>query len=146
MKILDPIRSVSTDINIVTSTEGTSTTDDDENEDNNDGGEASDTDGGENKKKMMLIFYPLEGSEYIEATCSDLWGSNNEDGAFGPFYFNALHEDDMNPLFNGFTVMLERAPGKLYARKTFERTLFEDGATITEKTTFDLWHKAPRVR
>jgi len=97
------------------------------------------------KNKFMLIFYPLEGSEYFEVTCTDLLGGPNEDGAWGPYTFNGIHEEDMNPYYNGFTIMLERGPGKLYGRATFDRTINVE-VTITEKTTFDLFHIAPRVR
>ncbi|HEY5689388.1 MAG TPA: hypothetical protein VIS27_13875 [Yeosuana sp.] len=101
-------------------------------------------DAGDKKKKdeVMLIFYPLKGTEFIEVTCSDLWGGTNPDGTFGTASFNWLHEDTMNPKYNGFSIMMEKqGPGKLYARKKFERTRYEDGVMITERTSFELFHK-----
>jgi hypothetical protein len=148
VKILDPIRYVPINPNkpdrSETKPQETPPSDEGETKDETpppDEGEAKD----KNKNKMMLIFYPLEGSEFIELTCSDLWGGNNEDGAWGPFTFNGLHEDDMNPMYNGFTVMLEWGYGELFGWAAIDTTLNVE-VTVIEKTTFELWHKAPRVQ
>jgi len=104
--------------------------------------EENEQDDGGDQNKVMLIFYPLKGTEFIEVTCSDLWGGTNPDGTFGTASFNWLHEDTMHPDFKGFSIMMEKqGPGKLYARKKFERTRYEDGVMITERTSFELFHK-----
>jgi len=109
-------------------------------------------DAGDKKKKkkkdeMMLIFYPLNGTEFIEVPCSGLLGGPNPDGTFGTFSFNELYKHRMDTsTLGGFSIKLKRGSGKLYARKSIDSTRYEDGVAITEKTTFDLWHKAPRVR
>ena len=101
-------------------------------------------DAGDKKKKdeVMLIFYPLNGSEFIEVTCSDLWGGPNPDGTFGTFTFNELYKHKMYPKYGGYRIMLEKqSPGKLYARKTIDSTRHEEGVEIYERTSFDLFHK-----
>lgn len=99
-------------------------------------------DAGDQNKEVMLIFYPLNGTEFIEVTCSDLWGGPNPDGTFGTSFFNYLHEDTMYPKYGGYSIMLKKqGPGKLYARKTIDSTRYEEGVEITERTSFDLFHK-----
>jgi len=94
------------------------------------------------KDSIVLIFYPLEATEFIEVTCSDLWGGPNPDGTFGTASFNWLHEDTMFPKYGGYRFMLEKqGPGKLYAQKKIEQTRYEDGVMITERTSFELFHK-----
>jgi hypothetical protein len=92
-----------------------------------------------------LVFYPLEGSEYFDASCTDLLGGYNPDGAWGPSTFNGLHEDEMSTLWEAFIIAMDRGTGKLYARATYQRELTKEGANIYEETTFDLFHAAPRV-
>lgn len=106
-------------------------------------------DDGDQNKDVLLIFYPLEGSEFISATCADpnLWGSTNEDGTFGTFYFNMLYKHKMYPKYGGYRFMLEKqGPGKLYARKTIDSTRYEEGAKINERTSFELFHKPKGVQ
>ncbi len=139
MKILDPIRNVPTNVNIVRPNLYP-TEDGGENEDNNEEGENVDVN--KDKNKLMLIFFPLEGTEYIEATCTDLLGSDNPDGAWGPYTFNGLHEEDMNYVYNGFQFMLEWGYGELFGWATSEKNALD---IAKERTTFQLIHKAPRV-
>jgi hypothetical protein len=96
-------------------------------------------------EKFLLVFFPLAGSEFFETSCTDLFGGPNQDGAWGPYTFNNLHEDEMNPVYEGFSIEMERETGKLYGSKAYKRELTREGATIFEETTFDLFHDAPRV-
>lgn len=113
----------------------------DENEDK-DNSESKDSNNDKNKDKLMLIFYKLEATEFIEVTCSDLWGGMNEDGAFGPYTFNNLHEDDWNYVHEGFEFELEWGYGELFGWATSEKNASN---IAKEKTTFKLLHKAPPI-
>jgi hypothetical protein len=113
-------------------------------------GVASGADAGVNQSggeagEVSLIFFPLAGSEYFETSCTDLLGGPNPDGAWGPWTFNGIHEEEMNSEWDGFTIKLDRGTGKLYGRATYQRTETRPSATIYEETTFDLFHAAPRV-
>lgn len=120
------------------------------------GGSATTPDGtgtasgdGAKEQPIRVILRPLRGSEFIEAACDDRFGGPNPDGAWGPWTFDGLHEDELglDPDWkDGFAIDLEPGPGRLVGRKTYQRTEYREGTELYEQTTFDLFHEAPRVR
>jgi hypothetical protein len=92
---------------------------------------------------FLLVIENLDGSEFIDVNCSDLFGGPNPDGAFGPYYYNILHEDEFTDYWPGMEVALKPGSGEKVGEAQYERDEVQEGTHVVELTKIQLIHTAP---
>jgi len=94
---------------------------------------------------FLLVIQRLDGSEYVDLSdgCTDLpLGGPNPDGAFGPYYFNILHEDEFTDYWPGFEIALFPGDEWFSGQAVYEHEFVEEGVHVYENTQIDLIHTA----
>jgi hypothetical protein len=93
---------------------------------------------------FLLVIQRLEGSEFIEVSdaCTDLPLGRTNPEAFGPHYFNLLHEDEFTPYWPGFEIALIPGDEWFNGQAVYEVDDVKEGIHVYENTQIDLIHTA----
>jgi hypothetical protein len=94
---------------------------------------------------FLLVVERLNGSEFVDISdgCTDLpLGGPNPDGAFGPYYFNILHEDEFTRYWPGFEIALIPGDEGFSGQAVYEYEDVKEGVHVYENTQIDLIHTA----